>query len=150
MRACHCVCDITIFFVIPCTCFHFQFNYHRNVSLYSVPFKVYWGNGNHPLDNPKGVQGWLTVLRLLFPPWAPCAGTSRCSPHGKQADSALHCNEWNFVSKKKNDLDLSVCLAHALLPWLLCRCCPLTAADATLPWISSTIFRIFKDCRIFF
>ncbi|XP_076447874.1 plexin-A2-like isoform X2 [Babylonia areolata] len=37
-------------------CSPLTFNYHRNVSLYSVPFKVYWGAGSHPLDNPDGVQ----------------------------------------------------------------------------------------------
>ncbi|KAK7493969.1 hypothetical protein BaRGS_00014851 [Batillaria attramentaria] len=33
-----------------------QFDYYRNVSLYNVPFKIMWGNGNHPLDNPDAIQ----------------------------------------------------------------------------------------------
>ncbi|XP_076468728.1 plexin-A2-like isoform X2 [Babylonia areolata] len=37
-------------------CSTLNFNYHRSVRLYSVPFKIYWGNGDHPLDNPNGVQ----------------------------------------------------------------------------------------------
>ncbi|KAL8574219.1 hypothetical protein ACOMHN_027873 [Nucella lapillus] len=37
-------------------CSTLNFNYHRSVNLYSVPFRIYWGDGGHPLDNPNGVQ----------------------------------------------------------------------------------------------